>query len=269
VWRDYLESRRETLARQNARYLFVIGSDKNTIYPEKLPDYIREHRGRSRSQQLLDYLRATGSPVDVLDLRESLLAAKTTGVLYFQQDTHWNGRGFFVAYQAMSLALRRWFPEITPQSLGQSYTIRPQTVSFGDWSLLGLPEENLTYISSFLVPLGTQKARNVASVDMPAGAQPIPEWWLRPLLLFGPGKRSLLVFHDSYMRCCTRNPGDGARPDYADEAGYQPLAEHFARTLLVGRRPSEHDEQLFINQFHPDIVIEERAERVLRSVPRR
>jgi hypothetical protein len=48
-----------------------------------LPGYISERLGRSRSQQLLEYLRKTGSPVDVLDLHEALLAAKPAGTLYY------------------------------------------------------------------------------------------------------------------------------------------------------------------------------------------
>ncbi len=269
-WKRYLEGRREAFARRNARYLFVIGPDKNTIYPEMLPGYISERRGHSRLQQLLEYLRKTGSPADVLDLHEALLAAKPTGTLYYQQDTHWNGRGFWVAYQAMCRALQRWFPEITPRDLGQNYKIRSQAWAAGDWALVGLSELNLTYPSEFLVPLGTQKARMSSPPAIPDGVT-IREPWLTPLLWVGPGKRKALVIHDSYMRVATRKPDD-FRTDVASAyVGYQPLAEHFARMLLVGARSSDREEQIleqaFMNQLHPDVVIEERAERTLRWVP--
>jgi SGNH hydrolase-like domain, acetyltransferase AlgX len=263
-WKDYLEDRRQTLAEHNkCRYLFVIGPDKNTIYPEKLPDYLRKHRDRSRCQQLMEYLRSTRSPADVLDLHEALLRAKPQGVLYFPEDSHWNGRGFFVAYQAICLALRGWFPEITPQALGQSYVLRSETSIIGDWRFVGLPEQNLTYAADFLVPRGTEKARKVTAPPLPDGVHMNPEPWLQPLLWVGPGQHRLLIFHDSYMRSSTRDADETQREQ---NSAYQPLAEHFAQTLLIGHRGAR-EEQLLIEQFHPDIVIEEHAERLLAIVP--
>jgi hypothetical protein len=260
-WRDYLVERSERLAKQNCRYLFVIGPDKNTIYPEKLPDYLREHRGRSRSQQLLEYLRGAKADVDVLDLHQALLQTKRQGVLFFPQDTHWNGRGFFVASQAMVRALSRWFPEMTPQQLGQSYTIRSQASTIGDWGLVGLPERNLTYASEFLVPTEARKARKGPVPQLPQAVHVGPQPWLRPLLWIGPGQRKLMLFHDSYMRVATMGPHVTLDDFYE---GYQPLAEHFARMFMIGHR-SDEEEWLLMDQFHPDVVIEEFAERVLGS----
>jgi hypothetical protein len=253
-WKEYLEDRRELLARHHAHYLFVIAPDKNTIYPEKLPDYVRRHRGRSRVQQLREYLRASGSPVDVLDLHDALLAAKSHGLLYFPQDTHWNGRGFFVAYLAMCGVLSRWFPEITPQVLERDYTLRQVPWEGGEWGLFGLPEKNLTYPSEFLVPLGTQKARR-APAPVPPNFPPVAEPWNAPLYWEGIGRGALLVFHDSYMRT-------GAL-----DRNLVPLAEHFARTMLLVRKPSDAEFKEFVDSFHPDVVIEEWAERTMGRAP--
>jgi hypothetical protein len=265
-WRDYLVERSQLLAKQNTRYLFVIGPDKNTVYPEDLPDYIQDHRGRSRLQQLLEYLRVTRADVSVLDLHEALRRAKPQGALFFPQDTHWNGRGFFVAYQAMVRALSRWFPDMTPQELGESYTLRSQVATIGDWGRVGFPERNLTYASEFLVPTAALKAHQALVPPLPRGVHPYPEPWRQPLLWVGPGQRKLMLFHDSYMRVATMGPQASLTYFFA---GYQPLAEHFASTFMFGNT-SEDEEQILIRQFHPDVVIEEFAERVLGSgVPRR
>jgi hypothetical protein len=256
-WKEFLEGRRTMLAQNNSRYLFVIAPDKNTIYPEMLPDYIRRHRGRSRLEQLRQYLQATNSPVDILDLHQALIAAKPQGTLYFPQDTHWNGRGYFVGYQAMCATLKAWFPEIVPQLLGRDYMIHAEAWGGGEWSVLGLTEENLTYASEFLVPLGTQKARKT-SVPFPATAiPPIQEPWNAPLYWQGNGKHSLLMLHDSFMKT-----------GFLDR-DQVPLAENFARTIVVGRFLSDYELSRVVDAFHPDVVIEERAERVLAAVPPR
>lgn len=250
-WKEYLENRRTLLARNDSHYLFVIAPDKNTIYPEKLPDYIREHRGQSRVQQLMEYLRRTGSPVDILDLHDALIAAKPQGTLYFPQDTHWNGRGFLVGYQAICTGLSRWFPDITPQTLGRDYAIRFEAWAGGEWSLFGLTEENLKYRSEFVVPLGTQKARK-GNPPLPTAGMPS---WIEPRYWEGQGRGSLLMFHDSYMRT-------GAL-----DRDQVPLAEHFARTMLIGNRPPDSELKGIVDVFHPDVVVEEVAERFVANVP--
>jgi alginate O-acetyltransferase complex protein AlgJ len=253
-WKSHLESRQAQLARAGARYIFVIVPDKNTIYPEFLPNYIRENRGTSRLQQLNGYLQETGSPVELLDLHQALAQAKGQGNLYYAQDAHWNGRGFFAGYQTICERLARWFPSIRPQRLGVDYKVITQPWGLGDWSLMGLPEENLRYPSDFLVSLGTQRARK-APVPFPAELPESPDPLRTPYYREGPGQNSLLIFHDSFMRVGTYIMED------------VPLAEHFARTLMVGMQPSDAEVQLISNKFHPDVVIEERAERFMAAVP--
>lgn len=46
-----------------------------------------------------------------------------------------------------------------------------------------------------------------------------------------------------------------------------PLVDHFGRTLFVGIQPSDAEFDAFVEQFHPDVVIEERVERNMRIVP--
>ena len=204
--------------------------------------------------QLKAYLEQTKSPVEALDLHGPLIQAKPQGVVYFPQDTHWNGRGYFTGYQAMCAALARWFPEIRPQRLGTDYALQAQPSLDGEWSLFGLPGEGLKYKSEYLAPLGTQHAHKEMA-PFPHEITPPPLSWQAPLYWEGPGKKSLLFFHDSFMR---------AGLLHRDEV---PLAEHFARTMLVGMQPSEYELDVLVEMYHPDVVIEERAERFLAAVP--
>jgi len=253
-WKMDLEKRQALLARSGKGYLFVVAPDKPTIYPEMLPGYMSARRGRSRFQQLTEYLKKSNSNARILDLHEPLIQAKTMGLTYFPSDAHWNGRGFFVAYQEMCQALIPWVPGIRPQQLGSDYTIQAKPWSGGEWGLFGLPEENLKSHSEFLFPAGTQRARRGVAT-LPAAVPAPAESWLAPLYWEGPGEKSLLIFHDSFIRTGMW------------DTEQVPLAEHFKRTLLVGMQPTDIQFQAMIDAFHPDVVIEERAERFMRGPP--
>ena len=75
AWRNRLEHRRAQCAALGARYLFVVCPEKPTLYPEFLPERFTKV-GPSRLDQLLEFLRGR-SDVDVLDLRPTLVAAKS------------------------------------------------------------------------------------------------------------------------------------------------------------------------------------------------
>jgi hypothetical protein len=111
TWRLNLENKRDWLAKRGIRYLFVVVPNKQTIYPEYLPDYLQKERGQSRLQQLMAYLK-THSDVSILDLSGSLTEAKKRHRLYHLTDTHWNDNGAYVAYRAIMDRVGQWFPEV-------------------------------------------------------------------------------------------------------------------------------------------------------------
>jgi len=99
AWRTLLTGRRDWLRQRGIRYLFSVPPDKQSIYPEQLPDWlIARSRPPRRLAQFLAYMRAH-SDVPILDLRDTLFDAKKTGQIYLRTDTHWNDRGAFAAYR--------------------------------------------------------------------------------------------------------------------------------------------------------------------------
>ncbi|HXX57056.1 MAG TPA: hypothetical protein VEI96_03570 [Thermodesulfovibrionales bacterium] len=105
-WQALLEKRRDWLARRGIRYLLVIVPDKQTIYPEHVPDWLTRTEHQTKLDQLLAHLKAN-TTIEVLDLRPALREAKKTARTYLYTDTHWNMYGAFVAYQALIQALSR------------------------------------------------------------------------------------------------------------------------------------------------------------------
>ena len=75
----------------------LIGPNKESIYPEYLPDKLVPSRQRY-IDFYLDALKNVPN-LTVYDPTEDLRQAKATqGALYWMTDTHWNNKGAFVAY---------------------------------------------------------------------------------------------------------------------------------------------------------------------------
>jgi hypothetical protein len=111
-----LDTLNEDLHQKGIKFLVVIPPNKNTIYPEYVPDEIPVINGPSRYDQFMEYMRQHGK-TQILDLRPALLEARKTRVVYFAKDTHWNDHGAVVGYQQIMLALQPDFPVLEPHPL--------------------------------------------------------------------------------------------------------------------------------------------------------
>jgi hypothetical protein len=118
-WTATLEARRDFAASIGAAYICAIGPNKETIYPDFLPEGL-EPLGPTRLDQLVDWLKAR-STVSFLDLRPALRAARSAdqpgSYLYFEEGTHWNGRGCLIAAQEFKRAAGEHFPDVAASPL--------------------------------------------------------------------------------------------------------------------------------------------------------
>lgn len=99
----------EWLKARDCLYLLLLGPDKQGIYPEYLPDWVRREGPETRTDQFLRAL-AEQTSIPVLDVRPAIRAAKGEGLLYFQHGTHWNDRGAWYAYLALIAELAKTYP---------------------------------------------------------------------------------------------------------------------------------------------------------------
>ena len=154
-WQRLLERRRDWLAARGSEYLFLVAPNKETIYPQQLPDWLTFVRPKSKLDQFLDYMRSH-STVKVLDLRPALRQARAAPT-YLKTDTHWNSLGGFVACQAVASALSYRWPELRPLSLAD-FEVRTQPGTGGDLAgMLGvdatdLREDNVVLLTPKVVP---------------------------------------------------------------------------------------------------------------------
>lgn len=162
---------------QGAQFLFTIAPNKNTVYPEQMPDlpiFSRERNSASLAAAL------TEEGVPYLDL--AVAFAPQEEVLYFTQDSHWNSKGAALAADYINAALRR---------SGRSYfyggSFSPQA-------------DHLSDLYAMLYPTGTWLETDmkydgelVFDYDAPIrGADNIT------IMTTGQGRDSLLMFRDSF-----------------------------------------------------------------------
>lgn len=87
---------------QGAAFLFTTAPNKNSLYPQHMPDLPAFSREKN-AEALADALAEEG--VACLDLFTAFRAQEET--LYFVQDSHWNSRGAALAADQINAALER------------------------------------------------------------------------------------------------------------------------------------------------------------------
>jgi hypothetical protein len=208
---EALRRNRDHLADLGIPYLVVICPSKATIYPERLPGWLRPTSGPSGREQLLPALAAAG--IEVLDLTGTCRAAREPAwrdavrealrrrdpaaaadpalpLDAFQRtDTHWSDVGAFPAYQAIAGHLRdRWFPALQPLTLAE-VSMRVAEPAGGDLTTFLYRRHDPRFMERLL------------ELVPPATAGAVEEGVIDPLIDSGTGDPSLptaLVFRDSF-----------------------------------------------------------------------
>jgi hypothetical protein len=241
IFLEGMRSKEEWLAERGIRYLLVIAPEKQTIYPEYLPEYLQQNKGRTRFDQIRASI-AKGypglDPLVFLDLKDALLKQKKQHQIYYRTDTHWNFRGGLLCYEEMAKRLSSWFPDINPKPrwFFQELVIPDeeggdllQQVNAHGFFREDRPIFHPQYVCAGRWPLETINA------SIPA---------------FGMGceeeHHKAIVFRDSYFNYVLPF-----------------LSEHFNEIIYVWNGYDQTIVEQMIDTLHPDVVIEEFLERFL------
>lgn len=214
--------------------IVVIVPNKNTIYPERVPD-LPVLGVESRLDQVTAYLREHGSE-QLVDLRPALLAAKAEREMYYATDTHWNDYGAYIAYAALLDEAG-----ITP---------RPATdfdVVTRDPALLDLSEN----IGATILP--ESKTQFAPRFDLRASFKNLNLGGRRLMLSYVPGTSlpDVVLYYDSFFFNVIPM-----------------LGEHFNHGLYVQNYTGGGLWNLsWVDEREPDVVIIEFAERYLHDLP--
>lgn len=241
-WLHVMEARRDWLKQRGIAFYFVVAPEKQTIYPDYMPDDFVRVRPDSRLDQLIEYFKAH-STLEIVDLRPTLWAEKSRHRVYHRTNSHWNDLGAFAAYQTLIRKMSQSFPALRPLS-ETDFNSATEYRADGDLAgILGLnglmTEEKLN-----LTPRQPLKALSNGNA---VSTRPVH---LNNWMVTEKNEANLprmVMFHDSFSLALIRF-----------------LAENFSHAKYVWR-PGMNRE--FIESEAPDVVVLQICERRLMFDP--
>jgi hypothetical protein len=244
-WVKWMEADRDWLAKRGIAFYIIIAPDKNTLYPEKLPDYPRG--AVTRIDQLAARLKQ--SDLEFIDPRDELFRVKAAGeMVYTPGDTHWNERGAFVAYQMLMERIRKQHPSLVPYSL-DDYNIAYAAPAASDLTYMLTLDKDLSYSVERMFPKWkSQQIAPQATVYRSGWG-----WRITENKNDLKDRPRLLVFGDSFT-------------DYV--LGPYMLYETFRDPVWTFHMGGAFNFDL-VDEVKPDIVVVQFAERYLHSNPQK
>jgi hypothetical protein len=244
-WQRVLEARRDWAARRGIRYLFVVAPDKQSIYPDYLPQVLQPRvQQPSRLDQLLAQLREH-SDVNVVDLRPALREARRDERVYHRTDTHWNYYGAYFAYRRLAAELAGWFPSLRPLAR-EAVRFEREDTEGGDLAvMLGL-SDRMTEHRLHLLPIQRHSTETGEEIAVPEPFR-IKHLQARVTRVSEPSLPRGVLFFDSF--------GEPLRPF---------LSENFQHLVFA---PEYVFDAELVERERPDVVIQLMVERKLAEDP--
>ncbi len=159
--KENLEEQRDWLEYQGIPYIIVIAPDKNSIYPEFLPDNIKKIQEKTRLDQLIEYL-SKNSDLNIIDLREPLISKKGKLLLYSKTDTHWNQYGAFIGYKEIMKVVDKYFLQLQYRKI-KDYNLVVKNGSGGDLANMLSMKDIIKEDRIYLQPKFAIKAHSITS----------------------------------------------------------------------------------------------------------
>lgn len=213
--------------------------DKHSIYPEYFPDTVIQYGEMSKTDYVIDVLK-TKTNINVISSKENLISAKDKYETYslWGDSTHWTQRGSYVGYLDLMEAINNVNGGIYKVLTENDYDI--SLYDAGSTLFGGIHITNMSEQFKIIEPqaYATYEKLSLCS-DNPTSA-----FFTNDAV---GNKTRVLIFGDSYFYMFLEDD----------------LAESFWETIVVGAGYQETFLDI-VNEYKPDIVIIENAERVDR-----
>lgn len=95
-------------------FYFLVAPNKQSVYPEYLPDYMKKVRADSRLDQLSNFLE---KEINFINPKKELMESKNKSPVYLKYDTHWNENGAWVAYEKLIKKIGQDFKSVKTKEI--------------------------------------------------------------------------------------------------------------------------------------------------------
>lgn len=95
---------RDELKNKNIDFIFMVCPDKQFIYSEYMPDYIKRKSTKNDTDIFVEYIK-NNTDIKVVYPKEELLKYKDKYQLYYKYDSHWNSLGAYIGYTELTRIL--------------------------------------------------------------------------------------------------------------------------------------------------------------------
>ena len=95
---------RDELEKKNIDFIFMVCPDKQFIYSEYMPDYIKRKSTKNDTDIFVEYIK-NNTDIKVVYPKEELLKYKDKYQLYYKYDSHWNTLGAYIGYTELTRIL--------------------------------------------------------------------------------------------------------------------------------------------------------------------
>jgi len=107
-----LKQRNSWAEKNGKKFYFVIAPNKNTVYPDYMPEGYKMASYR-RYDQFVDMIEEAGiTAVDLRDAMSKAVKANPQQNLYYKYDTHWNNHAGYIAYLETMKLIQKDFPNV-------------------------------------------------------------------------------------------------------------------------------------------------------------
>jgi alginate O-acetyltransferase complex protein AlgJ len=154
---NIIQERALWLKKKGIKYYVVIPPDKSVIYPEYLPENLKNINVNKRLDEMFACFKSDTS-LRIIDLRKELCSHKQEHLLYFKTDTHWNMYGGYFAYRKIMYEIKKDIPnlKIIPK---EGFIFEEVKMDGGDLAQLMNAPELYTDINVAMLPIYKTKLK--------------------------------------------------------------------------------------------------------------
>ncbi|MFC2100994.1 hypothetical protein ACFLRZ_04105 [Bacteroidota bacterium] len=236
-----LTERQKWLQKRGINYILFFIPLKHTVYPEFLPESLRDATPVSQMDQLISYLKQN-TDLRIIDVRSLFFKIKKHHQLYYSNDSHWNHFGAFIAYQALLKEINKIHPSLNARQEDE-FTFITQENNLADLAFMMALNNKIFRKEIIMMP-------SFRYVSEPFYINQYPEYKSNyEIMVFENGNSSnprMLMFRDSYANSLLSL-----------------LSEHFSRSTYLW---TNHFYSGIIEKEKPNLVIHEILERFISDL---